>query len=181
MDRRDKLEAPRICLSKVHILADLEGFLAFQTFPPGETAKEWTPEEVQQFEHRLEDFKRCGVAPSRHWGIFSLVLPKKTGRQCMSFARKQQYTLFRCERDDLLGMRKLRSDAYEQIFDVMLCPHRVERDFQMNAEHEEREAIDTFAGGSKNKGVLQQLKFAFGHLSIEKVAIIGRLLLRSSE
>ena len=37
-----------------HIISDLEGFLSFQTFPPGPTTTTWSNSEVVQFEERLQ-------------------------------------------------------------------------------------------------------------------------------
>ena len=69
----------------------------FNSFPPGYFVEGWTRGTIAIFQTIFKEWTQSGIDPRRHWGLFSLKIPGKTGNQCRRFfadSRSQEQDCF---------------------------------------------------------------------------------------
>ena len=73
-----------------NVSQSLDKAFMYSSFPPGYTQKGWTRGAEANFLARFMEWTANGVDPRRHWGLFSLTIPDKTGYQCSIFFSSTQ-------------------------------------------------------------------------------------------
>ena len=70
------------------ISPSLDRAFAGHSFPPGYATEEWSPGAKMVFSARFNEWIQMGIDPRDHWGMFSIQIPGKTGKQCHGFFNK---------------------------------------------------------------------------------------------
>lgn len=72
------------------ISLSMEDAFRFNSFPPGYVVEGWSRGVRSIFLARFGEWTRLGVDPRKHWGLFALTIPGKTGNQCRIFFSESQ-------------------------------------------------------------------------------------------
>ena len=67
------------------ISLSMDDAFRFNSFPPGYVVEGWTRGSIAIFQAIFKEWTQSGLDPRRHWGLFSLKIPGKTGNQCRIF------------------------------------------------------------------------------------------------
>ena len=73
---------PKARRSLMNAAFGIDKYFMDRTLPPGNPTTKWTRGEKMAFSGQILYCQSHGVDPTKHWSLFSLVLPKKTGSQC---------------------------------------------------------------------------------------------------
>lgn len=74
----------------LNISYHMDDYFQFHTFPPGIQTPSWTQGEKAIYVAKFNQWIEHGVDPTRHWGLFSLDFPTKTGNQCSWLSKRRE-------------------------------------------------------------------------------------------
>ena len=129
------------------ISLSMDDAFRFNSFPPGYVVEGWTRGSIAIFQAIFKEWTQSGLDPRRHWGLFSLKIPGKTGNQCRIFfadyqRRGQEHILFTGpENAECLGM--MEQQLFRTIVEVFLRRSQVQ----------EKEVTEVFPGRGMLVGV----------------------------
>ena len=68
----------------------MDEFFLYETIPPGERELNWSAGDKSFFAVQFQDWISHRVDPRRHWSLFSINFPRKTGNQCRNYYRRSK-------------------------------------------------------------------------------------------
>ena len=114
----------------LNISMNLDEYFGSCTIPPGAQTTTWTKGEKQAFVGHYQEWIKSGVDPSRHWGLFSILIPSKTGKQCGLFRKKLEIAHQLCEcpkiqKDNEAKLDQITLWLFKGICDMLVRSQRV--------------------------------------------------------
>ena len=121
----------------LNISMNLDKYFGSCTIPPRAKTSKWTNGEKQAFVGHYKEWIKSGVDPSRHWGLFSIIIPSKTGKQCCLISTKAEIA------SQLRECPKIQQENEENLYQITLWLFRGICDILLSSQRVNEAARDT--------------------------------------
>ena len=104
----------------------IEVFFMYETIPPGGKDVHWKSSERIQFVDLFRQWRSQKVDPQKHWSLFSLLFPHKTGNQCRNYySRCSDFSLAERQaiQEDPATVRHFRMSAFKIVCQALIPEH----------------------------------------------------------